>query len=211
MDSQDCEEKERQELQRARNPVNDVVLHSLEDLPCVQYRCNNGGKTRSRQHDVSGGTRRISGALDSNSNICSLQGGGIIHSVTCHSDHIVILPKNLDDGEFVLWINLCKPIGIFNQSAIISSKRLILRRARIWQRFWSQDLHPHSKSTACFDGNCLLIAGDHFDINAILIRLLDGCSCVRPWWVQECQHAKKLPLIVRIGAGHCQAANTTGG
>jgi len=57
--------------------------HALEDLARANHGSHNGGQARLRQHNVGGATRRVSRVRHSDPYICLLQGGRVVHAITC--------------------------------------------------------------------------------------------------------------------------------
>mmetsp|Transcript_8433 Transcript_8433/g.22802 ORF Transcript_8433/g.22802 Transcript_8433/m.22802 type:complete len:220 (-) Transcript_8433:847-1506(-) len=210
MDGKNCEEEKRQQLQGTCNPVDDVILHPLEDFSSVEDGSHNCRQTRGSEHNVCCGLCSVRCSLDSNSNIGSLQSRSIVDTVAGHSAHVSSLAKNFDDGKFVVWVHLCKAIGIFHQTSIILTQALVPHRLCSGQVFRGQDIHSHAKHSACFDGNGLLISCDHLDIDSILVGLFDSCSGIRTRRIQEGKNSQQLPLVLGVRARDGESTNSTG-
>ena len=53
--------------------------------------------------------------MDSNSDICLLEGRSIVDTVASHATHVAPLHQDFHNGILVLWEDLCKSISVLHQ------------------------------------------------------------------------------------------------
>lgn len=72
------------QVQAKSDTVLDISLHTLEDLAGDLDSGDDGGKTRGKEDDISGGLSGLSGTLDGDTTVGLLQGGSVVNTVTSH-------------------------------------------------------------------------------------------------------------------------------
>ena len=107
----DPETKEDFEVEGKRDTVDDVCVHSVEDLPAGLQGVNDGGETGCEEDNVGCGASGVRGTLDSDTGVSFLEGRSVVDTITCHGDEVTSLLEDLDDIILMVGENLCKTIG----------------------------------------------------------------------------------------------------
>ena len=104
---EDRDEEEEQQLQRRGDAIRNKVAYPHKDASRNNNAVDNGAESWLREYDVSRQSCRIRAALYSDADVCSLQGGGVVHSITGHAYLVPHLSQALHDEVLVLGIPVC--------------------------------------------------------------------------------------------------------
>mmetsp|Transcript_24189 Transcript_24189/g.43301 ORF Transcript_24189/g.43301 Transcript_24189/m.43301 type:complete len:828 (+) Transcript_24189:888-3371(+) len=158
------------------NGVLGVGGHALENLAGTNNSSDNGRKTGSSQDNISSTTSGISSTSDGNTDIGLLKSGGIIDTITSHTNSVASVLENLDNLELVLREDLSKTIGHLNH---LSNILVALKSSGITVTSLDEDLRgehdlSHSKLTGSLLTNQKMITSNHLDANALMTAVING-------------------------------------
>ena len=74
-------EEEAQQLQRARDAVDDIVAHALEDLARLEDGVDDDGEPLLSEHDVGGSAGGVGRPVHCDANVGTLEGGRIVDAL----------------------------------------------------------------------------------------------------------------------------------
>ena len=94
--------------------IGEETLHAGEDLAGGLQTENNGAKTFLGEDDVCSSSGGICGTSDSDTNISSLQGRSIVHTISRHTALVSELSVGFNNKELVLGKHLRESIGVFD-------------------------------------------------------------------------------------------------
>ena len=117
VDADDGEEEEKQKLNGLTQTEDHVVTKTLENRTSDTDTSDDNGETFIEKNDISGRTGSISAIRHGDTNIGSLERGGVIDTITGHTNTVTgDSLKDLDDVEFMFRENLGHTVGILDLS-----------------------------------------------------------------------------------------------
>mmetsp|Transcript_15235 Transcript_15235/g.50024 ORF Transcript_15235/g.50024 Transcript_15235/m.50024 type:complete len:809 (-) Transcript_15235:487-2913(-) len=203
------DEKEAEELDGARDAVDDVVLHALEDAARDGDGVDDDGEPGRGEDEVGRGARGVRRALDRDAHVCLLERRRVVHAVARHAARPAALAERLDDEELVLGEHLSEAVAVFNHLAVLVTERErnVALHVKVGQAVGAQDVVPHAERAACLLSDGAVVARDHLDGHAVLVGALDGNLGVRARRVEEGEHANHLHACALVRLGHRESAN----
>mmetsp|Transcript_21959 Transcript_21959/g.60786 ORF Transcript_21959/g.60786 Transcript_21959/m.60786 type:complete len:604 (-) Transcript_21959:770-2581(-) len=183
--------------------------HALEDLARADHRRHDGGQARLRQHDVGSTTSSIGGVSHSHTHVSLLQGGCVIHTITCHADDVVGVLQDLDDLKLVLREHLGKAVaGLHHLHKVLVAVQLAcVAIAGLDHDLTGEHLSAHAQHLGGFLPDKQVVTSDHLDLDALVLAVLDGLLGVVARGVKQRQQRQHLPLgaIFAVAVCHSQA------
>ena len=114
-----AKKKKRRICDRARDPVDAVVLHPLEDHPAVDDRVDDHREAGRHQHNVRRRARRVGRAVHGDADVGLLERGRVVDAVARHADREAALLQHVDDRELVLGHHLREAVGVLDVLAVL--------------------------------------------------------------------------------------------
>ena len=203
----DGEEEVNEEVNGRGDTVEDVGTHALEDLARGLDGVDNGRETFGEQDNVSGQTGSVGATVDGNTDRGLLESGGVVDTITGHSNEGTLGLHELNHTELVLGNDLSEAIG-----AVAAAGELLLRNALLVQLVGGQNDAAHAQAGGDLLGNDVLVTSNHLDSNTEAGALTNGVTRVGARGIEESQKTEELPgLGVVVGAADAKAAVSVGG
>ena len=194
------------QVQAQRNPILDIRLHALEDLPRDLNRRDDGAQPRSEKDNIRRSLRRLSRALNSNATVGFLKRRRVIHAIARHGRQMAALLEHLDDLVFVLGKDLGEAVRLLDQVVLRGAAQ-----AAVDQLVGVVHLGAEREHLARFfrDGDC--IAREHFYAEPEDLGFGDCRGGVFARGVEHWEHAQELPWLVVFFDGYAEGAEAAAG
>ncbi|RUS32167.1 hypothetical protein BC938DRAFT_476126 [Jimgerdemannia flammicorona] len=200
------DEEENEEVDGRGDTVKSVGAEALEDGAGGANAVDDRGQTGGEQDDIGSGASSISAAVDSNTDVSLLKSGGIVDTVTSHTNKQTLVLEKLDDAVLVFGNDLGETI-----SADTVLGDLLLGLVGVDEVVGIEDDTAHTETTGNFLGNDELITGNHLDVDTEGITFADGLTRIGTRGVEKRDHTDKLVLFLVTGdsASDTEGTETT--
>jgi hypothetical protein len=203
------ETKEDLHVQGQSDTVDNVGVHSVEDLARSLKGINDGTQTRSKEDDIGSRSGSIGSTLDSNTSIGLLQRGSIVDTITSHGNEVTTLLKNLDDVVLVLGEDLGETIGSLNE--IVNLRTGHVTTTAKTEALSVVDVGTKTELTRSLTGNTDSVTSKHLDGETKALGLVDSAGSVVSRGVRAGHDSEDLPSTLTSLASNTKRSETTCG
>ncbi|TLD09389.1 uncharacterized protein PgNI_07616 [Pyricularia grisea] len=188
--------------------VNDVGVHTVENLARSLEGVDDGTKTGGKEDDIGGRASGIRGTLDSNTSVSLLQRGSVIDTVTSHGNQVTTLLQDLDDVVLVLGENLGETVGSLNE--VVNLRAGHVTAATKTKALSVVDVGTETELAGSLAGDANGITGKHLDGQTQVLGLVDGAGGIVAGRVRARHDTKNLPGTLATLARDTKGTETTG-
>mmetsp|Transcript_15684 Transcript_15684/g.17438 ORF Transcript_15684/g.17438 Transcript_15684/m.17438 type:complete len:555 (-) Transcript_15684:537-2201(-) len=209
-DEQNTDGEEEQQLDGTGDTVGTVVLHSLEDSSGDDHSVNDDGQSRGSQHNIGSSTSGVSGTIDGNTNISSLQGGSIVDTITSHTGSSSVVLHLFDNIELMFGEHLSETVSI--EDDILNSGTVNFGGGFGFnQKVGVVDLFSHFQLLGGFDTDGELITSNHSDGDTHSLGSLDGGEGIISGGIEQTEQTEHDPFVLFVLLGDTKSSETSGG
>ena len=186
------------DVERHRDPVIDVALDALENLPRADDGVDDGRKARRGQDQGRGTARGIGRPAHRDAAIGLPKGRRVVHPVAGHRDDMAALLQGLDDFVFVLRKHPAEAVGALDRGRRSPARSLVV--AVLEHVACDHKLVAHAELLGDLVADRDIVAGHHLDVEAELLGLRDRGLGIRPRRVLHRDQPHQLPglAVARI-------------
>ena len=179
--------------------VTDELLHVGVDGAALLHSGHDGGEVVVGQDHLGGGLGHGSSGAHGDTDLGSLQGGGVVDTVSSHGGDLLHLLEILNNLRLVERLHTGKHPGLSTGSLLFSRAQIVELTAREGQAFSALVLSEDSNPLAdCLSG-VLVVAGDHDHSDSGLLAEDNGGSDLHPRWVQHADDAAEGEVHLVLG------------
>ncbi len=199
-ESEDRDEEEDKQLQSGRDTVKNEVLETSENLTRKLDGINDHAEALASQNNVCGSAGSICRSRNGDTNIGTLERGGVVDTISGHAAAEAGLAEGLDNKVLVLRENLGEAVGGDNHLSVLLDK--IIGNGTLvtedGQAVRALDVGAHAKHAGGLNGNDSVVSSDHLDSDAVLAALLDGLLGVGTRRVEESENTEHAPVAIIV-------------
>ncbi|CAF3594394.1 unnamed protein product [Fusarium graminearum] len=204
----DPETKEDLHVQGKSDTVDNVGIHSVEDLTGRFQGVDDGSETGGKENDIRGGSGGIGGTLDSNTSIGLLQRGSIVDTITSHGNKVTTLLENLNDVVLVLGENLSETIGSLNE--IVNLRTGHVTTTTKTKALSVVNVGTEAELTRSLTGNTDSVTSKHLDGETKALGFVDSSGSVVTRGVRAGHDSENLPSTLTSLASNTKRSEATG-
>jgi hypothetical protein len=199
--------KENLKMEGQSNSVDDVRVHSVENLSGSLQGIDNGGETRGKENNIGGGSGRVGSTLDGDTSIGLLKGRSIVNTITGHGNKVASLLQNLNDIVLVLGENLSETISSLNE--IVNLRTGHVTSSTETKSVGVVDVGTETKLSGSLLSNTDGITSKHLDGQTKLLGLLDGLEGIVSGGVHTGHNTENLPVSLASLSGNTKGSVTS--
>ena len=173
--------------------VDRIVPHTLENDTGTTNGVNDGGETGFSQDDIGSTTGGIGGTLDSDTDIGTGQGGGIVGTITGHGTKVAEALETLNDLVLVFREDTSETVGI--QDHIVEGGVFTAGGGAVLQNPGGIHVVAQAETTSGFLRNGELITGNHFDPDTESNSIVNGLLGVFTGRVEDGEETDELETV----------------
>jgi hypothetical protein len=196
------------QMKRKGDTVDDVGVHTMENLAGSLESVNDGRETRSQEDNIGGGTGGVRSTFDSDTSISLLKRRSIVHTITSHGYEVATLLENFDDIVLVLWEHLGETICSFDEIVDFGTGHFTATTET--KTLGVVDVGTKTELAGGFTSNADGIASQHLDGETKGLGFVDGAVGVVTWRIRAGHDSENLPGGIATLASDTERAETTG-
>ncbi|KAH3673884.1 hypothetical protein OGATHE_001864 [Ogataea polymorpha] len=200
--------KEDLQVQRQSNTVDNVGVHSVENLSGSLQGVNDGRKTWSKENDIGSRSGRVRGTFDGNTSVGLLKRWGVVDTVTSHGNQVTSLLQNLNDIVLVLREDLSETVSVLNKVKQLGSRQVSSSGKS--QSVGIENVGTKTQLSAGLLGNTNSVTSKHLDSQTELLSLVNSLSSVISRRVHTWHDTENLPVALTSLSGNTQRSETSG-
>lgn len=204
----DPETQEDFQMEGKGDTVDDVSVHTMEDLTGSLEGIDDSRETWGKEDNIGSGTSSVGRTLDSNTGISLLERWGIVDTVTSHGNEVTTLLKNLDDVVLVLWEDLSETIGSLNE--IVDLRTWHLTSSSETELLSIVDVGTETELAGSFTSDTDGITSQHLDRETEGLGFVDSLCGIVTWGIRARHDTENLPVTFTASAGNTEGTETTG-
>ena len=154
---------------------------------------NDGGETGFSQNDICGTTGSVGGTLDSDTDIGTRQGGGVVSTITSHGAKMTKALETFNDLILVLGENAGETIGV--QDHLVQVGMLATGGGSVLQDLGGIHVVTQTKTTSSFFSDGELITGDHLDSYTEKESIINGLLGVLTGRVEDGEETDEFETV----------------
>ncbi|TLS28806.1 hypothetical protein PpBr36_01840 [Pyricularia pennisetigena] len=188
--------------------VNDVGVHTVENLARSLEGVDDGTKTGGKEDDISSRAGGVRGTLDSDTGISLLQRRSVVDTITSHGNQVTTLLQNLDDVVLVLGENLGETVGGLNE--IVDLRAGHVTATTKTQALSIVDVGTKTELARGLTSDADSITSKHLDGQTQVLGLIDSAGGIVAGRVRAGHDTKDLPGTLAPLAGDTERTESTG-
>lgn len=208
VEDSDPETQEDFHVERQGDTVDDVSVHTMENLAGSLEGIDDSRETGSKENDIGSGTSSVRGTLDGNTSIGLLQGWGIVDTVTSHSNQVTTLLQDLDDIVLVLGEDLSETISSLDE--IVDLRTGHGTATTETETLSVVDVSTETELAGSFTSNTDGVTSQHLDGQTESLGLRDSLEGIVTWGVRAGHDTEDLPGTLTTLASNTERTETTG-
>jgi hypothetical protein len=212
------------QMQAKSDTVLDVGLHTLENLAGSLDGQDNGGQTRGKEDDISGGLSGFSRTFDSNTTVRLLKRRGVVDTVSGHSRQVTTLLQHLYDLVFVFGEDFGETIGALDEIVLGGTGKTAVDELGRVVNLGTESKHlagllgDGDSVTTGYDVSCeqngvvekvVENLRQHLDWDTELLSLNDGLGGILTGRVEHGHETEKNPVTVVLLVSDTEGTETT--
>merc|ERR1719222_931280 len=188
------------------NQITDELLHVGVDGTALLNGGHDGGEVVVGQDHLGGGLGHSGAGAHGDTDLGSLQGGGVVDTVTSHGGDLLHLLQILNDLGLVERLHTGEHPGLGAGGLLFSGAEIVELTAREGDAVSALVLSKDSNPLADSFGGVLVVSGDHDDADSGLLAEDNGWGHLHPGGVQHTDDATEgeVDLILGKLAGFLQ-------
>jgi len=194
-------------VKRQRDTVDNVSVHAVENLAGSLEGIDDSRETGGQENDIGGRAGSIGSTFDSNTSIGLLQGGGIVDTVTSHSNQVTTLLENLDDVVLVLGENLGETIGSLNEIVNLGTGHVTTTRKT--KLLSVVDIGSKSELARSLTSNTNGITSQHLDGKTKALGFVNSLGGIVTRRVGARHNTENLPVAFTTLASNTEGTEPT--
>merc|ERR1711971_862682 len=181
------------------NQVADELLHVGVDSAALLDGGDNGGEVIVSKDHLRGGLGHSGSGAHGDTNLGSLEGGGVIDTVTSHGGDLLLLLQVLDNLGLVEGLNAGEHPGVGGGSLLFADGGGIELTARVGLTVSALVLLEDSNPLADGLGGVLVVSGDHDDADTGLLAENNGGGDLHPGGVKHTNNTAEGEVDLVLG------------
>merc|ERR550539_1534517 len=181
------------------NQITDELLHVGVDSAALLHSGHNGGEVVVGQDHLGGGLGHGGAGAHGDTDLGSLQGGGVVDSVTSHGGDLLHLLEIINNLGLVEGLHTGEHPGLGAGSLLCSRAEIVKLTTReghaISALVLSEDSNPLADCFSCV----LVVSGDHDDSDSGLLAEDNGRGDLHPGGVQHADDATEGEVHLILG------------
>lgn len=195
-------------MERQGDTVDDVGVHTVEDLARGLEGVDDGRETGGKEDDIGGRSGGVRGTLDGNTGVGLLERWSVVDTVTSHGNEVATLLQDLDDVVLVLGEDLGETIGSLDEIVDVGSGHGTATTET--ETFSVVDVGSETELAGSFTGNTDGVTSQHLDGETEGLGFVDGLSGVVAWRIGARHDSEDLPGTFTALASNTERTETTG-